>query len=76
MARQDIQIDTQYGELKTTDNIVGKTLYDLVLLDYAEGADNDNYIYGDVFLPKGSEKRVQDGFQAHVYCLMPRNIKN
>lgn len=67
MARQDIQIDTQYGELKTTDNIVGKTLYDLVLPDYVEGADNDNYIYGDVFLPKGSEKRVQDGFQAHVY---------
>lgn len=67
MARQDIQIDTEYGELETTDNIVGKALYDFVLLDYAEGLDNDNYCYGEVVLPKGSEKRVQEGFQAHVY---------
>jgi hypothetical protein len=67
MARQDIQIDTAYGELETTDNIVGKALYDFVLPDEMEGLDNDTYCYGEVILPKGSEKRVKDGFQAHVY---------
>ena len=67
MARQDIQIDTAYGELETTDNIVGKTLYDFVLPDEMKGLDNDTYCYGEVILPKGSEKRVKDGFQAHVY---------
>lgn len=67
MARQDIQIDTAYGELETTDNIVGKALYDFVLPDEMEGLDNDTYCYGEVILPRGSEKRVKDGFQAHVY---------
>lgn len=67
MARQDIQIDTQYGELETTDNVVGKTFYDFVLLDYVEGSDNDNYCYGEVVVPKGSEKRVLEGFQVHVH---------
>lgn len=67
MARQDIQIDTAYGELETTDNIVGKALYDFVLPDEMEGLDNDTYCYGEVILPRGSEKRVRDGFQAHVY---------
>lgn len=67
MARQDIQIDTAYGELETTDNIVGKTLYDFVLPDEVEGLDNDTYCYGEVVIPPGNEKRVKDGFQAHVY---------
>lgn len=67
MARQDIQIDTAYGELETTDNIVGKTLYEFVLLDEMEGLDNDTYCYGEVVIPHGNEKRVKDGFQAHVY---------
>lgn len=67
MARQDIQIDTQYGELETTDNIVGKTLYDFVLLDYVGGLDNDTYCYGEVVVPRGSEKRVKEGFQVHVH---------
>lgn len=67
MARQDIHIDTAYGELETTDNIVGKTLYEFVLLDEVEGLDNDTYCYGEIIIPRGSEKRVKNGFQAHVY---------
>lgn len=67
MARQDIQVDTQYGELETTDNIVGKMRYDFTLLARVEGADNESCRYGEILLPKGSEKRVTEGFQAHIY---------
>lgn len=66
MARQDIQIDTEYGELKTTDNIVGKALYDFALLDDVEGMDTDTYCYGEVVLPRGSEKRLKNGFEIHA----------
>lgn len=66
MARQDIQIDTDFGELKTVDNIVGKNYYDFVLLGRIDGLDNDNFCYGEILVPKGFEKRVKDGFQAHI----------
>ena len=66
MARQDIQIDTEYGELETTDNIIGKMIYDFVLLDSVQGEDNDNYCYGEVIIPENIERRVKDGFEAHI----------
>lgn len=66
MARQDIQIDTDFGELETTDNIVGRTNYDFVLLGRVEGQDNDNYCYGEMLIPREFEKRVKEGFQAHI----------
>ena len=66
MARQDIQIDTDYGELKTTDNIVGKSYYDFVLLGRVDGLDNDNFCYGEVLISKDIEKRVKDGFQVYI----------
>lgn len=66
MARQDIQIDTDYGELETTDNIIGKMNYDFVLLDSVPGADNDNYCYGEIIIPQNFEKRVKEGFEAHI----------
>lgn len=66
MAREDIQIDTVYGELETTDIIVGKSIYDYVMLAYLDGSDNDNYCYSEIAIPKGYEKKVVDGFQAHV----------
>lgn len=66
MARQDIQIDTDFGELETADNIAGKTHYDFVLLGRVDGLDNDNFCYGEILISKGFEKRVRDGFQAHI----------
>lgn len=66
MARQDIQIDTDYGELKTTDNIAGKNFYDFVLSGNVDGEDNDNYCYGEVLIPRGYEQRIKDGFQAYI----------
>lgn len=66
MPRQDIQIDTDYGELETTDNIIGRMIYDFVLLDSGPGLDNDNYCYGEIIIPLNYEQRVKDGFEAHV----------
>lgn len=66
MARQDIQIDTDYGELETTDNIIGKMIYDFVLLESVQGQDNDNYCYGEIIIPNNFERRVKDGFEAHM----------
>lgn len=66
MARQDIQIDTNFGELETVNNIIGKSYYDFMLLSRVNGQDNDNYCYGEMLIPKGFEKRVKDGFQAHI----------
>jgi hypothetical protein len=66
MARQDIQIDTIYGELETADIIVGKSIYDFTLMEHTAGVDNDNYCYGEILIPKGSEKKVTNGFQAHI----------
>ncbi|MEG0455122.1 MAG: hypothetical protein RR559_07250 [Bacteroides sp.] len=66
MARQDIQIDTVYGELETTDIIVGKNSYDFMLLESLPGSDNDNFRYGEITIPKGHEKKVVNGFQAHI----------
>lgn len=69
MARQDIQINTDYGELETTDNIAGKTFYDFVLLRSVDGQDNDNFCYGEIMIPRGYEQRIKDGFQAYIRLL-------
>lgn len=67
MARQDIQIDTNFGELETADNIIGKSYYDFVLLGRVDGLDNDNYCYGEIMIPRGFEKRVKDGLPVHIH---------
>lgn len=67
MARQDIQIDTESGELETTDNIIGKHIYEFHLLEYAEGENNDDYCYGEIVIPQHFSERIREGFQAHVY---------
>ena len=66
MARQDIQIDTDYGELETTDNIAGKSFYDFVLFESVDGVDNDNFCYGEVLIPRGYVQRIKDDFQAYI----------
>ena len=51
MARQDITMDAEYGEVETSGNIAGKTFYECRLLDSVEGADNDNYRYCEIIVP-------------------------
>ncbi len=67
MARQDIQIDTEYGELDTTSNLAGQSCYDFALLSDVSGVDTDNYCYGEVIIPMNYQSRVTSGFEARVY---------
>jgi hypothetical protein len=38
MPRQDIDINAEYGEVNTTDNLTGKVIYGFTLLARVEGA--------------------------------------
>lgn len=69
MARQDIAIDVNYGELETTDNIAGKALYPFTLLESPAELDNEHYAYGEILVPEGFERR----YAAHAgfHTLIP-----
>ena len=60
MARQDITMDAEYGEVETSGNIAGKTFYECRLLDSVENMDNDNYRYGEIIVPVGFEQSYSD----------------
>ncbi len=60
MARQDIEIDSEYGELETTDNIVGKEQFEFTLL-----AKDSNFCYGEFLIPQDRILRVKSGFEVH-----------
>ena len=60
MARQDIEIDSEYGELETTDNIVGKEQFEFRML-----AKDSNFCYGEFLIPQDRIMRVKSGFEVH-----------
>lgn len=60
MARQDIGIDTEYGELETTDNIVGKEVFQFTALNT-----DDNFCYGEFTVQSDSRLRIKSGFEIH-----------
>lgn len=60
MARQDIEIDTEYGELETTDNIVGKEMFEFTMLSRDE-----NFCYGEFLIPLAQRSKVKSGFEVH-----------
>ena len=66
MARQDILIDTDYGELQTVDNPVGRTVYDFMLLGRMEGLDNERYAYGQIAVPERFGERFAQVESLHV----------
>lgn len=66
MPRQDIDIDTVYGEVTTTDNLTNKVIYDFCIIDRVEGADNDHYAYGEIIVPQNFESRYSDSSGIHV----------
>lgn len=53
MAREDIIIDAEYGEVETSGNVAGKSFYDFRLLDAVAGADNDTFRYGEIAVTEG-----------------------
>ena len=66
MARQDITMDAEYGEVETSGNIAGKTFYECRLLDSVEGADNDNYRYCEIVVPAGFMQSYSDSKGIHI----------
>ena len=66
MARQDIIMDAEYGEVETSGNIAGKTFYECRLLDSVEGADNDNYRYCEIVVPAGFMQSYSDSKGIHI----------
>ena len=66
MARQDIIMDAEYGEVETSGNVAGKTFYECRLLDSVENADNDNYCYGGIIVPIGFAQSYSDSKGIHI----------
>lgn len=66
MARQDITMDIEYGEVETSGNVAGKTFHDLTLLDSVPGADNDMFRYGEIPVPAGFFSSYTDNRGIHV----------
>ena len=66
MAREDILVDSAYGELVTADNPAGRVIYDFVLLEEVAGMDNEHYAYGEISLAQEAERRYDEGSSVHV----------
>ena len=66
MAREDILVDSTYGELVTADNPAGRVVYDFVLLEEVAGMDNEHYAYGEISLAQEAERRYDEGSSVHV----------
>ena len=66
MAREDILVDSTYGELVTADNPAGRVIYDFVLLEEVAGMDNEHYAYGEISLAQEAERRYDEGSSVHV----------
>ena len=60
MARQDIHADTVNGDVTTTDNLVNKLIYDFILLEEAEGENNEHYVYGEIPVPANMESKLSE----------------
>jgi hypothetical protein len=66
MARQDIQADPVYGDLKTTDNLTNKVFRDFRLPEDIQGEDSENYCYGEIAVPTGFESKFRKGNGIYV----------
>lgn len=66
MAREDIIMDAEYGEVETSGNIAGKRFYAFRLLDNVENADNDTFRYGEITVPAGFAASYSDSRGIHI----------
>lgn len=57
MARQDISMDANYGEVNFTDNLTNKVFYPFKYLGEIQGMDNVNYSYAEIILSQDLEKQ-------------------
>lgn len=61
MARQDIDMNANYGEVHLNDNLTTKVFYPFTFLGEVSGMDNEHYCYGEILVPSDFEKHSRDG---------------
>lgn len=66
MAREDILVDSTYGELVIADNPAGRVVCDFTLLEKVTGTDNEHYAYGEIDAAQETESRFLEGCSVHV----------
>lgn len=78
MARQDILVDSTYGELEIADNPAGRVVYDFTLLGRIDGMDNERYVYGEIAVPVRFEERFAEVESFHIriaYTALYRELR-
>lgn len=58
MAREDIIMDAEYGEVEMSGRVAGKTFHNFRLLDSVEDADNADFRHGEITVPATSSHRI------------------
>lgn len=61
MARQDISMNANYGEVNLTGNLTSKVFYPFVYLGEMAGMDNEHYCYGEIIIPLNFERHYRAG---------------
>lgn len=67
MARQDINMNTSYGEVNLTDNLTSKAIYPFKTIGEVEGLDNEHYCYGEITVPADFEFQYKEGYEIHLF---------
>lgn len=78
MARQDIEINAEYGEIEMTDNLVGKEVHEFRVLPSLDGGDNEGMLYAEVSLPHLTNAKYREGSEIRVhipYKADPRKLQ-
>lgn len=58
MAREDIIMDAEYGEVEMSGRVAGKTFHNFRLLDSVEDADNADFRHGEITVPADFLHRI------------------
>lgn len=67
MARQDINMNADYGEVNLIDNLTSKTIYPFNYIGEINGLDNDHYCYGEITIPVDFETQYSESHGIHVF---------
>lgn len=67
MARQDINMNADYGEVNLTDNLASKAIYPFEYLGEINGLDNDHYCYGEITVPHDFEPHLNENHGIHLF---------
>lgn len=66
MAREDIIMDAEYGEVEMSGRVAGKTFHNFRLLDSVEDADNADFRHGEITVPADFLSSYSDAKGIHI----------